>query len=253
MNREKLETYLSGNPFAKLSEVVTKLLYDEIIELGLPPRSKININQIASDFGISRTPVAEAVNRLRSIGFVETHDNMSGFFVADINLRDMMELYDARSAIECEAAALCAQRITPEDLLKLENLTTDFKRAINTLDSASLLESDMAFHRLIVEASLNKYLLRSYNEIAPNLMMYQRSWISPMKSGSENPWLSQILHQHDAIVSAIKLHLPGLAREAMTDHIKSSLSFFAYSGSSDETLLNLGRRSDRDKSKGRNA
>ena len=47
MNREKLESYLEKNPFAKLSDVVTQILYDEIVVLDIPPSSKLNINQIA--------------------------------------------------------------------------------------------------------------------------------------------------------------------------------------------------------------
>ena len=62
MNREKLESYLEKNPFAKLSDVVTQILYDEIVVLDIPPSSKLNINQIATDLGISRTPVVEAIN-----------------------------------------------------------------------------------------------------------------------------------------------------------------------------------------------
>lgn len=71
MNREKLESYLEKNPFAKLSDVVTQILYDEIVVLDIPPTSKLNINQIATDLGISRTPVVEAINRLQAIGFVK--------------------------------------------------------------------------------------------------------------------------------------------------------------------------------------
>ena len=114
MYREKLESYLENNPFAKLSDVVTQILYDENVVLDIPPASKININQLASDFGISRTPVVEAINRLQAIGFVETRPHASGFYVTDMNMRDMIELYDARMAIECEAAALCAEKASPD-------------------------------------------------------------------------------------------------------------------------------------------
>ena len=101
MNREKLESYLEKNPFAKLSDVVTQILYDEIVVLDIPPASKLNINQMATDLGISRTPVVEAINRLQAIGFVETRPRTSGFYVTDMNMRDMIDLYDARTAIEC--------------------------------------------------------------------------------------------------------------------------------------------------------
>ena len=86
----------------------------------------------------------------------------------------------------------------------------------------------MPFHKLIVESSGNKYLIRSYNELLPNLKMYQGSWTKFINPGSTNPWSSQVVHQHVAIVSAIKLHIPTLARQSMADHIRSSLNFVAY-------------------------
>lgn len=234
MNREKLESCLEKNPFAKLSDVVAQVLYDEIVVLDLPPSSKLNINQIATDFGISRTPVAEAMTKLQQIGFVETHPNSSGFFVTDMNLRDMIELYDARSAIECEAAALCADNAPPEAIEKMETLASAFKKAIPKLDGKALQETDLPFHMLIVDSCGNKYLRRSYNELLPNLRMYQSSWTRFIDPGRVNPWSSQVIHQHNAIVSSIKLHIPTLARQAMAEHIKASLNFVAYSENTDD-------------------
>lgn len=145
MNREKLESYLEKNPFAKLSDVVTQILYDEIVVLDIPPTSKLNINQIATDLGISRTPVVEAINRLQAIGFVETRPKASGFYVTDMNLLDMIDLYDARTAIECEAAALCADKASPEAIAQLDSLATEFKKAVPRMDGKKL------FHNVIRE------------------------------------------------------------------------------------------------------
>lgn len=235
MNRDKLESYLEKNPFAKLGEVVTQILYDEIVTLELAPSSKLNINQIATDLGISRTPVVEAINRLQAIGFVETHPKASGFYVTDMSLRDMIDLYDARAAIECEAAALCAEKASPRDIEKLESLAVEFSKAAEpVVDGKRLKDTDMPFHRLIVEASGNKYLIRSYNELLPNLTMYQASWPKFISPDRSNPWSSQVVHQHAAIVSAIKLHIPSLARQVMAEHIKSSLNFVAYSDNTDD-------------------
>jgi len=234
MNRGKLESYLEKNPFSKLSEVVTQILYDEIVVLDIPPASKLNVNQIASDLGISRTPVVEAINRLQAIGFVETRQKSSGFYVADMNLRDMIELYDARAAIECEAAALCAKKATTEAITRMEGLAMEFKRAIPKRDGKALKETDMPFHRLILDSCGNKYLIRSYNELLPNLTMYQGSWTRFINPEKENPWSSQVVHQHVAIVSAIKLRIPDLARQTMAEHIKSSLNFVAYSDNTDD-------------------
>ena len=164
MNREKLESYLEKNPFAKLSDVVTQILYDEIVVLDVPPASKLNINQIATDLGISRTPVVEAINRLQAIGFVEQRPRSSGFYVTDMNMRDMIDLYNARTAIECEAAALCAENASTDAVSQLDNLAAEFKKAVPRLDGIRLKETDMPFHKLLVESCGNKYLIRSYNE-----------------------------------------------------------------------------------------
>ena len=242
MNREKLESYLEKNPFAKLSDVVTQILYDEIVVLDIPPASKLNINQIATDFGISRTPVVEAINRLQAIGFVETRPQASGFYVTDMSLRDMIDLYDARTAIECEAAALCAEKTSPEAIARLDSLAVEFKKAVR-LDGKRLKDTDMPFHKLIVESSSNKYLIRSYNELLPNLTMYQGSWPKFISPDRVNPWSSQVVHQHGAIVSAIKLHIPALASQAMAEHIKSSLNFVAYSDNTDDPFWIVKRSS----------
>ncbi|MEG1790071.1 MAG: GntR family transcriptional regulator [Oscillospiraceae bacterium] len=228
MNREKLAEYLSQNPFAKLGDVVERMLYDEIVVLDMAPASKLNINQLASDLGISRTPVAEAINRLQAIGFVETHPGSSGFFVTDMNMPDMIDLYSARSAIESEAAALCAETAPPEAILRLEGLAVEFKKAIPKNDGKTLKETDMPFHKLIVESSGNRYLIKSYGEILPNLTMYQGSWTRFIDPEKDNPWSSKVVHQHNAIVAAIKMRLPDLARQAMAEHIRSSLNFVAY-------------------------
>ena len=249
MNREKLESYLEKNPFAKLSDVVTQILYDEIVVLDIPPASKLNINQIATDFGISRTPVVEAINRLQSIGFVETRPHVSGFYVTDMSLRDMIDLYDARMAIECEAAALCAEKASPEEITKLDSLAVEFKKAVPMMDGNRLKDTDMPFHKLIVESSGNKYLIRSYKELLPNLTMYQGSWPKFIPPEQVNPWSSQVVHQHGAIVSAIKLHIPSLARQSMAEHIRSSLNFVAYSDTTDDPFWIVKRSAEKNRAK----
>jgi hypothetical protein len=79
MNREKLESYLEKNPFSKLSEVVTQILYDEIVILDIPPASKLNVNQIASDLGISRTPVWKPSTGCKRSALSKPARNRAGF------------------------------------------------------------------------------------------------------------------------------------------------------------------------------
>ena len=110
MDRYQLRDYMNAEPEAKLRDLVSKLIYDEIVALRIAPGAKLNVNQIATSLGISRTPVAEAIAKLTEIGFVVTHPGQSGSYVLDLNLTDMISLYQVRSAIESEAAALAAGR-----------------------------------------------------------------------------------------------------------------------------------------------
>ena len=164
------------------------------------------------------TPIYDRYFMMKvKIGQITAQSNIAMY--PDMNLRDMIDLYDARTAIECEAAALCAENASPEAIAQLDSLATEFKKAVPKLDGIRLKETDMPFHKLIVEASGNKYLIRSYNELLPNLKMYQGSWTKVINPGSTNPWSSQVVHQHVAIVSSIKLHIPTLARQTMSEHI----------------------------------
>ena len=108
MDQFMLKQYMSRSPDAKLRDIVMQLLYDEIINLKLIPGTKLNVNQISASLGISRTPVAEAIARLTEIGFVVSHDGQNGSYVLSLDLRDMINLYRVRDAVESEAAALCA-------------------------------------------------------------------------------------------------------------------------------------------------
>ena len=108
MDRYKLREYMTAEPEAKLRDLVTRLLHDEIVALRIAPGSRLNVNQIAASLGISRTPVAEAIVSLTEQGFVTTHTGQNGSYVLDLSLKDMISLYQVRSAIESEAAALAA-------------------------------------------------------------------------------------------------------------------------------------------------
>ena len=81
-----LRQYMDKNPEGKLRDIVTDMLYDDIVSLRIAPGTKLNVNQLASSLGISRTPVAEAITRLSEIGFVVTHPGQNGSFVLDLSL-----------------------------------------------------------------------------------------------------------------------------------------------------------------------
>ena len=232
MDKYQLQGYMEAEPGAKLKDLVSKLLYDEIVSLRILPGTRLNVNQLAASLGVSRTPVAEAVASLADIGFVVSRPGQSGSYVLDLDMVDMIHLYHVRNAIECEAASLCAVTAGENTVRELTILAEAFKTSVEGRDIRGMRETDMPFHRLIVDASANPYLIRSYEAILPKLTMYQASMIEFVgQQGNEsNPWLSSVKYNHVSVVSAIRLRQPELARQSMADHIRTSLNFTSLSG-----------------------
>ena len=232
MEQYALKQYMAQNPDEKLKDIVAGMLYDDIINLRIRPGTKLNINQMAAELGISRTPVADAVARLTDIGFVISHENSSGSFVLSLDIDDMIKLYRVRDAIESEAAALCAHNMDEATIHRLNSLADAFKDSVLKRDVRGMKDTDMPFHRLIIESCDNPYIVSCYEHIHPRLTMYQSSMLNFIgdESSTSNPWLSNVVYNHSSVVSAIRMRMPDLARSAMSDHIDSSLNFISLSG-----------------------
>ncbi|MBQ6321270.1 MAG: GntR family transcriptional regulator [Lachnospiraceae bacterium] len=232
MNRFDLQKQIEQQPEAKLKDLIMKMLFDDIISLKIAPGSRINVNQIASAMGISRTPVVEAVAGLTEAGFIVNRPEASGSYVLELSLKDMISLYQVRDAIESEAAFLCAHNAEDSTIRELTRLADAFRDSVIMHDIRGMKDTDMPFHRMIIESCGNTYLIRSYEQIVPYLTRYQASMLEFIgrSSNDQNPWLSGVKYNHTALVSAIRLRLPELARQSMKDHIASSLNFTSMSG-----------------------
>ena len=92
MDRYDILRKMEQQPDAKLKDLVMQLLYQEIISLKIAPGEKLNVNHLAAQLGISRTPVAEAIASLTESGFVVSRPDQAGSFVLDLSLQDMISL-----------------------------------------------------------------------------------------------------------------------------------------------------------------
>ena len=241
MDRYQLKTMIAQHPEAKLKDLVRQILYDEIISLRIKPGIKLNVNQLASVLGISRTPVVEAISELVEMGFVVNRPEQAGSFVLELNLPDMISLYQVRNAIESEAAFLCGYNADDSTIHELTRLADAFRDSVTMHDIRGMKDTDMPFHQLIIRSCGNTYLMRSYEQIRPYLTRYQASMLEFIgrQSNDNNPWLSNVKYNHTAVVSAIRMRLPDLARQSMADHIASSLSFTSLSGEGVDPFASL--------------
>jgi DNA-binding GntR family transcriptional regulator len=240
VEKYKLQQYMDKNPDGKLRDIVTQMLYDDIVSLHISPGTKLNVNQLAASLGISRTPVAEAIAQLTEIGFVVTHPGQSGSFVLDLSMPDMINLYQVRSAIEGQAAALCARSADDDVVRQLVILADSFKDSVIRRDMRGMKDTDMPFHQLIINSCGNAYIKQSYELILPKLTMYQASMLEfiGLDSSKENPWMTSVTFNHTSVASAIRIRMPDLARQSMEEHVTTSLNFTTMTGQPPDPFAN---------------
>lgn len=130
-----------------------QILKERLINCIYEPGSILNEAQLAADLGLSRTPVREAINRLESDGFVKVMPK-KGIYVSDIQLSDVLQIFQARIEIEPVALRMAAPHLPSDELLKFrETFTKEFSDIHNGF------RLDTAMHLFIIEHCGNRYII----------------------------------------------------------------------------------------------
>lgn len=214
------------NPFAKLTDIVYQILESQILSMQLPPGTKLRINSIAEGLDVSATPVREAIEELEEMGLVissKSGTKYKTYAVFDIDDKEVADLFTVRKSIESTAAYICAQRNWEVDIQSLENHLEDFhnlsQKYIDGGATIELSETDISFHRAIVRFTDNRHLYEIYDSLSKQLQYLSIRTCEFMKGAPRREDLHMLYVQHKAVVNAIKMGFPELAREAMVSHV----------------------------------
>lgn len=140
----------------RLSEKAYQLIKDKIIRLDLVPSSVIDEHALMEDLDLGRTPIREALQRLESEGLVNIVPRR-GTFVADISITDLQKIFELRILLEGFCARLAAQRVTIDQLERMEELLEGLEE-VQDGDYRSLMSIDKHFHMLLYQAADNEFL-----------------------------------------------------------------------------------------------
>lgn len=205
----------------KASEVekIFNELQKQIIQGELPPGYRLIESQIASRFGVSRTPARLAIERLASAGLVE-HETNRGATVHQLSFDELRELLHIRQINEGLTAHLAADKCTPEDAADLYGILGQMKAALDGDDVDAYSSLSTQLHIRIMGIAQNRFLTDFVMGIYMITSPYHMA-ITSLPNRAE-----QSYREHYAVVDAIAARDGEAASRAMIEHIAIITKFF---------------------------
>lgn len=199
-----------------IAEKVCKKLQNAIVEGKIAAGSKISEPALASEFGISRGPLREALSRLEACNLVERTPNV-GARVVSLTRQHLLEIYLIRESLEGLAAGLAAKNMSDKDIDELDTLLEEHQQQIKQDQSYYQKEGDMDFHFRIIQGSKNSHLIDMFsNDLYHLIRLYRYQF------GMVSKRVPRAFTEHEQIVDAIRQRDSELAQFLMAHHINSS-------------------------------
>lgn len=227
LNEERIAEIERLEPFKKRNEVLYTLLEDLVVMCKIPPGTRVSSTIIARMLNVSRTPVEEAMNRLKREGLLVEGEGGKGLYtykgIEQLRNISLDDLFEARKAIECAAARRCAMHNFELDLEKLRELAQGYSDCLmhNSFDRYTRL--DNSFHRTIAQSCGNGALARMYSTIERLNIYYMNRSKAYLQRLAGNTDLKIIARQHLNIYEAIERGSPDTAESAMRTHLDAGL------------------------------
>lgn len=206
----------------RVTDTVYQLLRERIVEQSLPPGSKINVEEVAKQLDVSRTPVHEALATLAADGLVEVRPRR-GTYVTEFTVQDYAETLDIRRALELLACETACQNATDDDIAELERLVNKMEKEIhgapNAAEAARIHDAlNLAFHKRLVELSGNRRLIATYDDLRAHLRI-ARAHVDATE------WLQRVpieTREHSDILHALSRRNVEATKQALDAHLRRS-------------------------------
>lgn len=142
---------------ATVADQILEVIKTDILSGKLRPNESISERTLVERFQVSRTPVREALKRLRERGFLSL-GRQGVVVVRDTPLSEMKDLFDLRVRIEGDAALLAAKNITAQEISELRSINQRFEKAVSKTDLGQMIELRRSFHLITSNATRNRWL-----------------------------------------------------------------------------------------------
>lgn len=215
------------NDYKPLREVIFNTLREAIIVGELKPGERLMEVQLAEKMGVSRTPVREAIRKLELEGLVEMLPR-KGAHVADLSVKDIMDVLEVRATLDGLATMLSATRITEDELKDLKHVQSQFINFVEKENLQGSIKKDVEFHDIIYRSSRNEKLIQIANNLREQIQRFRVIYLKDYSSTKE------LIKEHAEIIEGISRKDPEIAQRYAQNHIRNQ----------EETIIKAIKRND---------
>lgn len=199
-----------------LSQTIADQLAEEIVLRKIPPGARMDEQSIATRFGVSRSPVRDALRQLAVTRLVQ-YQPRRGFSAAAIQSAQLDDLFEASGEIETLCARLCALRAGPSERKRIEHVHHEAQQAVKDRNTRAYSELNDELHKLIYAGS--------HNHILQEMALGMRRRLAPFRAQGffvADNRIESSNDEHEELVAAILAHDSAAAAHAMYNHAANS-------------------------------
>jgi DNA-binding GntR family transcriptional regulator len=218
------------SPVNRLSERLRESIEEEIATGKLPPGTHLDEVELATRFGVSRTPIREALILLQGEGLVDNRQR-KGSVVVQVSPGRLIEMFDVMAELEAMCARLAARRATAVDLAALAAAHDQCRLAADDTDTDAYFYANESFHFALYAASHNSFLSEQATQLQRRLRPYRRLQLRVRNR------LQHSFAEHQSILDALKAGDAESAVANVRKHVVVQGERFADLMASLETLV----------------
>ncbi len=189
-------------------------VFTAVLEGRLKHGSGVTEDQIAVDFGVSRTPVREAVRRLAEMGVLVVRPRC-GLEVASFDEQDLNQITLLRAELECFALRLAMARMGADEIEALVRAATACETKLRNGSRIEIFRADSQFHLLLAEFSGNLHLAETLRRLDVKVQLCRMVFYASMTSENRE----RAVQQHQKIIEAIRKQRTIQAEKLLREHI----------------------------------
>jgi DNA-binding GntR family transcriptional regulator len=191
---------------------IARLVAEQIVSGQMEPGLRLDEHGLARSFGVSRTPVREALGQLCAMGLAERRPHR-GVFVAALSVTRLQDMFETMAELEASASRLATLNMTPAERQQLETMHLDSAALVKAGAMEAYAAFNIEFHQALYAGSHNSFLLELVEATRNRLAPFRRAQFSVLGR------LAHSYEEHDAVVRAILRGDSDAAARAIRAHV----------------------------------